>query len=60
MIDVLILSFFSAAFALGLYCLWVSLRVEVNRAPSYMRFGTGHPLNPVLGTAPIRPGSHSR
>jgi len=60
MIHVLIVSFFSAVFALGLYCLWVSLRVEVNRAPSYMRFGTGHSMNPALDAVPIRSGSHSR
>jgi len=60
MIHFLILSFFGTALAVGLYCFWVALRVEVNRAPSYMRFDRGHAMNSGLHASSVRTASHSR
>jgi hypothetical protein len=52
MIHFLIYSFFGVTLAVGLYCLWVALRVEFHRSPSYMRFGNGQALQPALDASP--------
>jgi hypothetical protein len=58
MFQLFIFAFFGAALAVGFYCLWVSLRAEILRAP--MRFGHGHALHPAMDASPIRPISTRR
>ena len=51
MIHFFILLFFGTVLTVGLYCLWVALRVEHNRAPKSMRFNHDRELHSVMGTS---------
>ena len=57
MVQLFIYIFFGTALAVGLYCLWVSLRVEIHRAPG-MRFGHGHAFQPIMNASPVRHASN--
>lgn len=59
MIHIVIFLFFGSALVVGLYCLWVALRVEVNRAPKSMRFNN-HDLHSTIGHASAHPAPHVR
>jgi hypothetical protein len=60
MIHLFILLFFGSALAVGLYCLWVALLVEVNRAPKSMRFNNDRVLRPAIGHASTQTAPHAR
>ncbi len=62
MTHVLILTFFGTALAVGLYCLWVSLRVEFARVPRFLHIDGGDTYHPAMSDATLagRPAQHSR
>ena len=60
MIHLFILLFFGSALAIGLYCLWVALLVEVNRAPKSMRFKNHRVLHRAIGHASPQTAPHAR
>ena len=64
MTNVLILTFFGTALAVGLYCLWVSLRVEFARVPRFLQMDGGDTLHPAMSgtnsTLAGRPAQNTR
>lgn len=60
MVHIFIVMFFGSALAVGLYCLWVALRLEVNRAPKSMRFDHHSALHPAIANTSAHPAPHGR
>ena len=60
MTPVLLLTFFGTALAVGLYCLWVSLRVEFARVPRFLQMDGGDTLHPASHSMNGRPAQHMR
>jgi hypothetical protein len=59
MIQFLIYSFFSVLMAVGLYCLWVALRVEFHRHRAAMHLSNGHAIS-ALDAVPVRSANTRR
>jgi hypothetical protein len=60
----LILTFFGTALAVGMYCLWVSLRVELARVPRFLHIDGAEAysdayFNAMSGTSNITDNSRS-